>query len=90
MNVPLDDEPQVDGFHIGLVEGAIYLQPTIKIPQWIPCSERLPENHGYYVVTAEMDNDRYIRMAVYDRYGFGVRMFETVVAWMNIEEYKGE
>ena len=26
-------------------------QPTADIPQWIPCSERLPEENGRYLVT---------------------------------------
>src|SRR5574344_56654 len=26
-------------------------QPTVEVPQWIPCSERLPEENGHYLVT---------------------------------------
>ena len=28
-------------------------QPTVEIPQWIPCSERLPEETGYYLCSVE-------------------------------------
>src|SRR5574344_709069 len=28
-------------------------QPTVEVPQWIPCSERLPEETGYYLCSVE-------------------------------------
>lgn len=31
--------------------GVIEEAPTIDIPQWIPCSERLPSDSGEYLVT---------------------------------------
>lgn len=41
-------------------------QPTMESkPQWIPCSERLPEHDGYYLVTTDGSHNDVIDIAEY-------------------------
>lgn len=62
---------------------------------WIPCSERLPEENGNYLVTVEAnDGTASIKFQMVDHYGpkwlhEGKR--EKVIAWMPLPEpYKAE
>ncbi len=57
---------------------------------WIPCSERLPEENGNYLVTAiwngkrEVDMDYFQFLCQWDDYK------DTVIAWMPLPEpYEG-
>ena len=53
------------------------LSPTIEPqPHWIPVSERLPENDGYYLVS---EDDGNIEVEWYDNTGWG---YCGVIAWM--------
>lgn len=83
----------------------IYEAPTVEErPQWIPCSERLPEEIGDYLVTEHLSD---IAQAVYVSSFGHVRTGELcfyyedddgraikndgIVAWMSLPEpYKGE
>ena len=63
--------------------------------EWIPCSERLPEENGNYLVTVEAnDGTASIKFQMVDHYGpkwlhEGKR--EKVIAWMPLPEpYKAE
>lgn len=64
-------------------------------PQWIPCSERMPENNGNYMTCDEKGN---IHIFWYDdcqKCPFNISEYHTryypVVAWMPLPQpYKGE
>lgn len=64
-------------------------------PQWIPCSERLPEEGGEYLVTAE-DYTTEVIVLSYDADAsdwsdYFDNMYDEVIAWMPLPEpYKGE
>lgn len=52
----LQEVLKVDGKYqwvggIGTIREVIHNQPTIEIPKWIPCKERLPEESGEYLIT---------------------------------------
>lgn len=56
-------------------------------PQWIPCSERLPEKDGCYLVTITGTNYYIIDIAYYDsRWHKASR----VIAWMPLPKYEEE
>ena len=72
--------------------------------QWIPCSERLPEEEGWYLVTIQNDKTRK-RRTENDLFAIGIAEAhkhtpykfckdghrQTVIAWMSIPEpYKAE
>ena len=68
---------------------AVNMQPTIQPePQWIPCSERLPEEPGYYITSNEyggVTEDFYCD----DYFWNADRNAYKVIAWMpKPEHYK--
>ena len=70
---------------------AIFDQPTITIPQWIPVTERLPEKCKYYLVT----DDGYVEEAYLnsDRKWWTLQgdKLKDVTAWTPLPEpWKGE
>lgn len=58
--------------------------------QWIPCSERLPEKNGNYLVTVEAnDGTASIKFQMVDHYGpdwLHKGKHEKVIAWMPLPE----
>lgn len=50
-------------------------------PKWIPCSERLPERNGYYLVTGRQGAVN--KWLYQDGYWYGKW---TVLAWMPLPE----
>lgn len=71
--------------------------PTVTPQQtsWIPCSERLPEENGNYLVTVEAnDGTASIKFQMVDHYGpkwLHEGKHEKVIAWMPLPElYKTE
>lgn len=60
-------------------------QPTVD--RWIPCSERLPDESGYYYITVyrKVDNTRFARRANYDSgiwyYEDGDVIYGRIFAW---------
>ena len=78
--------------------GVIETVPTIEaepVRHWIPCSERLPEKTGYYLVcdsTAEFDNIRGrqdVSKFVIGRHGghwYGAIRGEYITHWMPLPE----
>ena len=81
--ISLKDEPAVENV------------TDTNVGEWIPCSERLPENNGNYMTCDEKGN---IHIFWYDdcqKCPFNISEYHTryypVVAWMPLPEpYKGE
>lgn len=66
---------------------AIFDAPTIDIPTWIPCSERLPEERDRIIVQSA--DGRWalmpsVRMRVWEI----MAKYNEFVAWMPIEPYR--
>jgi hypothetical protein len=70
--------------------------PTVAVPQWIPCSERLPEP---YISVLVCEEDKSIHLCryhdrcnrfYYDGSDWDIKLSE-VIAWMPLPQpYKGE
>lgn len=60
--------------------------------QWIPCSERLPEDSGWYIVTKELDYDTtFVGLEWYDSTNGWKYDNAKCIAWMPLPEpYKGD
>lgn len=78
------------------VFNTIWDQPIVNVSQqkWIPCSERLPEKYGNYLVTIEAnDGTASIKVQMVDHYGpkwLHDEKTKKVIAWMPLpERYKG-
>jgi hypothetical protein len=56
-------------------------------PQWIPCSERLPNHGGYYIVTRIIteEDDKWVGTKWYST-GHGWEWDENPIAWMPLPE----
>lgn len=60
-----------------------------KKHQWIPCSERLPEENGYYLITIKfyhLHNEVTIGCSFEDGEWFKVYKDDKVLAWMPLPE----
>lgn len=67
--------------------------------QWIPCTDRLPDEHGYYLVTTDGSHNDVIDIAEYGKF-FRKPEYDCVwewnkaskvIAWMRLPEpYKKE
>ena len=62
-----------------MFENAIDEAPTIEPIEWIPCSERLPEKYGEYLITATYIDKPYVTTDEYFSYGWDD--WEEVTAW---------
>lgn len=61
-----------------------------KEPKWIPCSERLPEENGEYLVTRE-SKGIYKFVDIVKKTNTSGDIASDIVAWMPLPEpYKGE
>lgn len=61
---------------------------SVEVGEWIPCSERLPENGHYYLWCSDMGHIQ----SDYYWYGFenGMKYGYNIVAWMPLPKpYKG-
>lgn len=58
-----------------------YIEALPSAQQWIPCSERLPEKKGFYLVTTE--ERKKATMGFYEDIWFKA---EKVIAWMPMPE----
>ena len=62
--------------------------PTVEVPQWIPCSERLPVENGWYLVTNTLG---VVQQQYWGASKWQKLREECVIAWMPLPEaYKGE
>ena len=59
-----------------------YIKELIKADKWIPCSERLPEEYGEYLVSVIYDNEPYVTTDDYYSYGWD-DWGQEVIAWKN-------
>ena len=50
--------------------------------EWIPCSERLPEEYGEYLITVMYNDEPYVTTDDYFSYGWD-DWREDVIAWKN-------
>ena len=58
--------------------------------RWIPCSERMPEESGWYIVTVEDETDTHLRWFS-TLHGFEWEEKDNTIAWMPLPEpYKEE
>ena len=90
------DEDHID-YNVAIADAlnVIDEQPTVDIPQWIPCSERLPEkdtNVLGYIRCASFD---YMNVLWRDDYSGdwadGDNFHHEVIAWMPLPKpWKGE
>lgn len=76
-------------------------QPTIEQNQWIPCSEKLPEendnvfitfvnNVGSHTAESTYKNNKFYYVAETDS-GYYEEVFSAVIAWQSLPKpYKGE
>lgn len=53
--------------------------PTVEPIEWIPCSERLPEKQGEYLITATYLGEPYVTTDDYFSYGWDD--WDGVIAW---------
>ena len=69
---------------------AICEAPEVDIPHWIPCSERLPEEEDYYLVTKEDDIAYSIDIALWNPHyhwsNNGFHKADKVIAWQPLPE----
>ena len=87
------NEESVISYQLGwndAIDSIIEFEPTVDIPQWIPCSERLPEENGRYLVT----NSAWGAMKVdWNAWMDGAWLYPNTkpIAWMPLPEpWKGE
>lgn len=67
------------------IRGMLEEMPDLR---WTPCSEKLPEDSGRYLVTFERDGKRAVDWDIYYSSGW---LWEPVIAWMQFPEpYEGE
>ena len=70
------------------------IEPDPLHGEWILCSERLPEKHGYYIVQTDGSHNSVIDIAEFGRYWnliWGWNKASKVIAWMPLPEpYKEE
>ena len=88
----MEEHTDYKGYLVCDPDEIIDLAPTIEIPQWIPCSERLPEKSGRYIVTEKRfsiddrkHNGRYQTVVEEATFSNGIwnrANFIEVVAWM--------
>ena len=63
----------------GLIE-EVNNAPTVDPIEWIPCSERLPEKYGEYLITTTYLDEPYVTTDEYFSYGWD-DWGRDVVAW---------
>ena len=70
---------------VDMATEALKAGTEMSLPKWIPCSEKLPEDDGYYLVSLGGGD---IEVEWYDKTGWG---YFDVIAWMPLPDpWKGE
>lgn len=63
---------------------------ALEQTRWIPCSERLPENEGVYLVTFKLSFMNFIEVCTFTKAGWNKVGYDEVIAWMPLPEvYRG-
>ena len=84
-----------DAYRFGYIDG--YLKAKEEAQEWTPCSERLPEEYGNYLITTSdgdvdigsIDPNKKSGWSACDADGF--YWLRNVIAWMPLPGgYKGE
>lgn len=79
-----------DAYDKACIIGTLEEVPTIEPIEWIPCSERLPEKHGEYLITTTYLDEPYVTTDEYFSYGWD-DWGRDVVAWAERPKpWKGE
>ena len=95
MSDPIDRQAVIDAikrsrFLVDAMEKVIKLPPSQPEPQWIPCSERLPENDDSVLITHSQGVTKAWWNGRFWANGM-TKKFKTVTAWMPLPEpYRGE
>lgn len=88
-------------YYFSEVCGIARMQPTIEVPQWIPCSERLPEFNNKVLITLINKAGKHVTESIYkdDKFyytaetdnGYYEEVFSAVIAWMPLPQaYTGK
>lgn len=67
--------------------------PSVEVPRWIPCSERLPDKYGHYLTTHACSLAYEVRTNVWVNRDPSYWLFGEgpVIAWMEMPKpYKAE
>lgn len=91
MDLPDCENGYSDTYDKSCIIGVIEDLPSAQ--QWIPCSERLPEQSGFYLVTYNWFGHLSRSIQHFDGYDFKISTTEIgdVTAWMPLPEpYKEE
>lgn len=94
-------QPPFDkGYFNGVTFGITFKEPFFEADKksgWIPCSERLPEKHGYYIVQTDGSRNNVIDIAEYGLFWHNMKLdmmwhkASKIIAWMPLPEpYKKE
>ncbi len=71
------------------MDRVLFEMPTADVPQWIPCSERLPKAPTFCLVTTDGSHNDVIDIAMYMSDGW--HKASKVLAWMPLPKpWKGE
>ena len=63
---------------------------ALEQTRWIPCSERLPEDEGDYLVTFKLSFMNFIEVCTFNKAGWNKGGYDEVIAWMPLPEpYRG-
>ena len=78
-------------FHMYGTKDEILFEEVEKPEQrWIPVSERMPEESGWYIVTVEDETDTHLRWFS-TLHGFEWEEKDNTIAWMPLPKpYEGE
>ena len=68
----------------GLNELPTYSFPDREKGEWIPVSERLPEDRGDYIIDYTNEFGEFVGISHYDKYGFWSS--SNVIAWQPLPE----
>lgn len=88
INVREENEKEINGY-IDMAIDALKKQP--KIGGWIPCSERLPEEDGFYLVTltekiTDINDIRVTKVFFSEKSNSFTGYGKTVIAWQPLPE----
>ena len=83
-------EARAESCIASLIEMKLRIEKMPSAQQWIPCSERLPEEYAQYLICYE-DGECFVYWLEDADWARGVIEKEHIIAWMPLPEpYKGE